>query len=410
MPIAVSYMGTKRQLADLVAEKAESLADGPFLDLFAGVCSVSRQVGTRRPVWCNDIQLFSHTVASAFFCASEVPAFNFSILGKAANHYEANRIALQNRFGSWLEMERAALASAKVTCIRQAEERLPYFEGSSPLKTARGNLARHPSRKPYRLLTMTYAGTYLGLAQCIEVDSVRFAVDRLREEGELSSEGHRWACLALCEAISRCAMTTGHFAQFLSIKTSNKYRYIALRRRSIWREWLRSLQSFAPIGNSKWRSQNRAFNRDAISMVKSIQRMKRRPAVIYADPPYTDDQYSRFYHLYETVLLYDYPVTSSKARYRNNRATSAFSIKTEVRRSFENLIGNTAETGAGIIISYPSNGLLEDSSGTIQDLLAAHYKNVKPVKKISHFHSTMGGSKGSERNAVVECLFSAAHQ
>ena len=40
-------------------------------------------------------------------------------------------------------------------------------------------------------------------------------------------------------------------------------------------------------------------------LAKGIRGMKQRPAIIYADPPYTDDQYSRFYHLYETALLYD---------------------------------------------------------------------------------------------------------
>lgn len=38
--LAISYMGTKRPLAPLVADLASDCQPGPCLDLFAGMCAV----------------------------------------------------------------------------------------------------------------------------------------------------------------------------------------------------------------------------------------------------------------------------------------------------------------------------------------------------------------------------------
>ena len=163
MPIAVSYMGTKRQLAKLVAAQTDDLRDGPFLDLFAGVCAISREIGTARPIWCNDLQLFSHTVASAFFCSSGVPAFDVAIGGSLGIQFELNRDQLLARLGSHVDREQLALSDGRVAAIRELEAGLPYFEATATLKKERARLSLAPNTRPYRLFSMTYAGTYLGL-------------------------------------------------------------------------------------------------------------------------------------------------------------------------------------------------------------------------------------------------------
>ena len=83
-----------------------------------------------------------------------------------------------------------------------------------------------------------------------------------------------------------------------------------------------------PIGSAGWRSRNRVFAQDANSLLAELCHLPDRPAVIYADPPYTDDQYSRYYHLYETLLYYDYPEALGTGRYRPDRFRSQYSLKT----------------------------------------------------------------------------------
>ncbi|WP_413816507.1 DNA adenine methylase, partial [Pigmentiphaga sp.] len=55
MPLPVSYMGTKRQLAAFVSELVERSSPGPMLDVFAGMCAVGSAVAPKRQVWTNDL-------------------------------------------------------------------------------------------------------------------------------------------------------------------------------------------------------------------------------------------------------------------------------------------------------------------------------------------------------------------
>jgi adenine-specific DNA-methyltransferase len=136
------------------------------------------------------------------------------------------------------------------------------------------------------------------------------------------SDDHRWLLLALCRAISHCGTTTGHFAQALTLKPANAKKFAYQRQRSVWREWVAALEGLTPRGSKQWRRQNIAFRGDALSLLDSLQGAKKKPSVIYADPPYTSDQYSRYYHLYETLILYDYPVVSGKGLYVDSQNIS----------------------------------------------------------------------------------------
>ena len=89
-----------------------------------------------------------------------------------------------------------------------------------------------------------------------------------------------------------------------------------------------------------------------------LYKRNERPAIIYADPPYTSDHYSRYYHLYETLLLYDYPSSEATGRYRPDRFFSRYSIKTEVEAAMDRLIADCAKIGSRLVLSYPERGLL----------------------------------------------------
>jgi adenine-specific DNA-methyltransferase len=181
---------------------------------------------------------------------------------------------------------------------------------SASANAERRRLRATPHAVPYRLFSITFAGAFFGLRQSAEIDSLRFAFDQLLADAAIDAEVHRWLCLALCKAIARSSTSTGHFAQHLILKPNNKVRYFNQRRRSIWREWLSAVHGLCPIGSIAWREKNQAFNGDALDLLQAIGVEKTKPRVIYADPPYTNDQYSRYYHIFETLLYYDYPNAS----------------------------------------------------------------------------------------------------
>jgi adenine-specific DNA-methyltransferase len=171
---------------------------------------------------------------------------------------------------------------------------------------------------------------------------------------------------------------------------------------------LNAIEDFMPIGSRNWRRENRAFRSDALGLLKQFQASKARPRVVYADPPYTNDQYSRYYHLFETVLLYDYPEPSGAGLYRGHRFASEFSIKSKVSASLSTLIERSAEIGADLILSYPTNGLLVGSRELIPGMLKRFYRRRSEPIEISHSHSAMGGSKGHAAYGVTEVIYHAS--
>ena len=128
--------------------------------------------------------------------------------------------------------------------------------------------------------------------------------------------------------------------------------------------------------------------------------------MIYADPPYTYDHYSRFYHVYETLVRYDYPESIGIGRYRPDRFRSTFSLRAQVADQIDQLVESCSLIGAELVLSYPENGLLKDSKAAIGSMLLKHYSRYEAYE-IEHFHSSLGGSKGFEKHQVVEIIYRA---
>lgn len=255
MPLNVSYMGTKRKIAHRVAHIVAEQPPGPLLDVFAGMCAVRQS----RPVWCNDIQTFASSVATAFFTSPPLPISSERAATLALPPFRHNGTQLRTRFAGDLCREDRALASGSVSRIRSLEHRIPNVAVDDELELERALLAKRPSATPYRLFSITYSGGYFGLAQSIEIDSIRFAIDQLLSDGSINDVGHRWLCLALCQAASKVATTTGHFAQHMRANDRNCPRYVAQRRRAVWPEWHRAVFENHPIGTTSWRARNRVF-------------------------------------------------------------------------------------------------------------------------------------------------------
>jgi adenine-specific DNA-methyltransferase len=122
---------------------------------------------------------------------------------------------------------------------------------------------------------------------------------------------------------------------------------------------------------------------------------------VYADPPYSKDHYSRYYHVLETLTRYDHPGAVGKGRYRPDRFATPFSLKTRVEAAMDELCGAVAERGHTFILSYPSNGLLNAGCGVDPgDLLRDHFCRVDLSMRRPTSHSTLGARHGSARNSV----------
>lgn len=401
--INISYMGTKKNLAHTIAAVIEKTRGDNFLDLFSGMCAVGEALAGKKQVWNNDILLFPCLISYLLFNSSCRPPDPTSIENSFYDFYYNNYNCLYNRFEHKLNEEAFALASMELSnnISYLSKYSNDYFLNGQEINQLGNN--RHDF--PYRLFSLTYADSYFGMQQCVEIDSIVFSLDKMIDNGTIDQDQKGWLLIALAVAMQKTANTTGHFAQYLEPKESNSKRYIQQRKRSIRIEWLNQIYELAPIGTTGWRKRNRSFNMDAFQLLDSLKETKQKPNVIYADPPYTNDQYSRFYHLFETLVLYDYPSTVAKGRYRSARYQSDFSLKAKAVKAFEELAYKCKSLKANLVVSYPDRGLIHKSGANPLLLLNKYYPKVEVCHSIPYKHSTFGASKGASQQSVTEIIY-----
>jgi len=233
-----------------------------------------------------------------------------------------------------------------------------------------------------------YADTYFSPRQCAEIDDLRYAVEVLDVEDRYAAD---LAMAALISSMCYAQSTPGHFAQFMP---KNHKRIVPLRAISIV-EAFRERFRFWPIPNAGRRHEVLAEDWRVVFAAGFAEEAR----VVYIDPPYNTEQYSRFYHVLETLVRYDNPSLSCKARYRDDRFKSNFSYRSQVEEEFAELFRRCAEScGADIVLSYSSTGLLDVEQFA---RLCCPYYRLQEVERISHPHSTQG--KGT-KSGVMELI------
>lgn len=401
------YMGTKRLLAPEISLEIASKKKGPVLDLFSGMSAVGQAVGQARPIWGNDVQRYAYEVIRSLFVDEDTPSLLDDLdncLQLAAEHKAWIKSALTESF----HLEDEARESGNLNDFLFLQKQLHENKNDGDIYFLRGASPDGLKRNNYISFTSNYGGAYFTLDQSSDIDAIRWAIDHLLAIGSISESSWRRMLVCLGRACLVVSNTTGHFAQFLKPKAQNLKRYRATFDRSVVEAFQNACYTMRPVGTAEWRRHNVAFNLEANDLLSLFTKTTMRPSVIYCDPPYTADHYSRYYHILETLVLNDMPQVTGAGLYRPDRHSSQFSTKTKVKRAVADMISGAAACGADIIISYPAVGLLNEPKQFITECLTIHYKTVERVREITHSHSTMGASKGQVRLPVVELLFSAS--
>src|SRR5262249_32984254 len=152
-----------------------------------------------------------------------------------------------------------------------------------------------------------YGGAYFGIGQAVEIDRIRIAIAR-----DAFTDWERDVLLtALLSVASECAFSPGkHFAQPHRIRDDKDLTFLrqrilkdrALDVRALFSERVaRILDVAAPAREGH--TAVRATLADLLENPAPAGGVR----LIYADPPYTAQQYSRFYHVLETLVAYRVP-------------------------------------------------------------------------------------------------------
>ncbi|MBL4850018.1 MAG: DNA adenine methylase [Planctomycetes bacterium] len=471
------YMGAKTRLTDSIAAAVASASPRgrAVCDLMSGTASVSTALCGRYRVLANDVQAYAQAVAAAYLEHDRASRRVLETLDPEADlgaAYRRNRDALLSQLGPAAAVEDAFLrASGLEVAARDRQEdpnqaglflapelpparrRLPvdaqlragayrtfalqstptFCEAndarpSGPFRDAAGLFERGaimarraaPSTFPYHLCSSYYPNVYLGLRQAVDLDSLRYAIDQLSGRGAAAKRRHYLA--ALLHAASVTTSATSHFCQPRGLVRDAEVLAV-LQRRSVsipsrvlaFSHAIRTTcRQTDPHEGSRascadWRT---LYASGALDLID----------VVYADPPYTADNYSRFYHVLEVLTRYDYPELqvsrgkTTKGRYPviGERHQSPFCHRRGVDAELRALCQETAARGASLVLSYAQeNGLwfkvqtergaspAEAREGFL-DLARAAYRDVR-LETRGLLHSGQGDSN----HQVTELLLVA---
>ena len=331
----IRYMGNKNKLLDFIIPEIEEITpEGTIIcDLMSGTNSIGYALKSRYTIYANDVQKYSECIAKALI--------------------ENNTVTINQK-------------SAK----KDLEE----------------NYKKNLEEKKYNFFYKTYSDTYFSETQCLDIDSIRYAIEQIQNENKKNLY-----LTVLMSVMCKVESTTGHFAQYMP---KDHKRVIPLRNMNVWDEFLEKCTDFKTIINNNM--QNKSFNLDYKELIKLDE--IRNVETFYLDSPYSGEQYSRFYHILETIVKYDNPIVSYKAKYRNDRFMSGFCYKSKVSNEFENIIKFCKQNNSNLVISYSNKGVIDCEK--LEDLCRKYYEIVD-IKTYDYKHSTQG--KGN--NELLEYLF-----
>jgi len=416
--------GNKSRMTPFLAAIARHYVPdaGEVCDLMSGTGIVSRVFSAFFKVYANDANDFAALLTRCQAVAISTKALS-EFIEKMPSFYEQNAAALMELFGDSLSIEAGFLHgrvnSSALDQYKRYCEMFPYpIEGdpsaasAEPIPTnSAGRLGariremivlrqQHPNSFPYCMATVYYSNAYFGLSQAIALDSIRFAIDKCM------TGAFRDFCLAAL-LVTACSCASGpHFAQPPKIRSEGSMAEILEHRaRDVLSEYSLILRLMAErqkepariehVWNLDWRQALAQF--DSVTKSAAVDRRG-----VYVDPPYTKLQYSRYYHVLNTILAYNYPDISGKGRYppRSYRFSSRFEYQSSAaKKEFAELFQQCASMKAIIFLSYTSKGLVPIHH------LVEEMEKVYPsldlfCKRIRH-HS-QGVNIGKDRQMVTE--------
>ncbi len=401
----INYPGSKKRLLDFIFDNTKKYLDNNkiFLDIFAGTgCVAQFFKDNGYLVSTNDTEVYSYHIANAILNGFEKTEFDANSFDSAFNN---NRNQLINIFKKEINEE--------TNLIKGRNEELISFDLSLPkiwsLKEpivlnnirieGKNDLNKNIEKIPFSLFTLYYSGSYFGLKQSIDIDSLRYAIEKT------NSNIKSILLTCLYYAMKEASFSKdGHMAQPLNHQ-KNFNRLIATREKNIYELFLKE---FEQLNNQK--------HYDAISMNYNMpfeeliqdDNILKNIGMIYADPPYTDMQYSRYFHLLTTVSNYCYPDMTLKngkltsGLYANNRFQSSISNHKNALSALTKLIIKASSYNIPLVFSYgyPINRESQPTDRytmNIDDLIQAmknEYKNVLIFKEnFKHCNNRNSSSK-----------------
>lgn len=420
------YLGIKTKLLEPIKIAIDNVTPkkGRVIDLFAGSNTVAQYLMPDYTVFANDYQEYSFITAKAVIeHHSDETISSLRLEEVFGKYYSENKRELETRFSSPLAKEKQLLNEIGETYHGTIfDEFADYFDHSAYTGHTENThkiftgcaqyfsqdevnkYRANPKLFPYSLFTLYYGNPYFSIHQCIEVDSIKYSIDRLLESKKITTEKHTIYLSFLIYCLNLIVISVGdHFAQPQKIKPvkddlSGERDAINLRERKkiigkkrtlvqdLYKEKLEEFKKdYAPGSKS-----NKAFNSDYKILLADPAFRELNITTAYIDPPYTNAHYSRFYHIPETLVKYDYPEIEFFGRYRTDRYQSGFCIKSQALEEFRTLLRLCKENSLNAVISYSDTAQCILTIDDITSVCQEYYKQEVIIDNIAHMYRNFG--------------------
>lgn len=364
----MKYMGSKRLmlrngLGKLISRQC--VLFDRFVDLFSGTGSVSWFVAENfpTPVMAVDLQLYSTILAEA------VISRTYTI--------DANEV-----FNSWvtnavIERDASFLWKKSQSLMNEGYHTKELVRKARELCTVQSSVGA---------IWNAYGGHYFSPAQALTLD---YLLNSLPGDQII-----RTVCLAACiDVASECAAAPGHTAQpFQPTEGAGKYLLKSWRLDPI--ECCK--KSLNDICGKHAKVEGKGFTADAQSMIQYLNAGD----LVFIDPPYSSVQYSRFYHVLETVARCEkYVSVSGVGRYPpiDVRPQSKFSNVGQSKFALYELLKGIAQKGSTIIFTFPSGASSNGLSGDEVISVASNWFSIVDKTTVEGHFSSLGGNNNNRR-------------
>lgn len=372
----IHYLGSKLRILDNIREAVNDLSTerSPVCDLFAGSGTVSAALAQDRRVTSVDVQEYARVICSAIL----QPAC-FDVERFLARALDAKDVATRNGLLWAAEplvqyetrcLEAAAIGNLEPLCELLEAGSLVTISNDR-INSLSAELAKAIIQTNARLNSVDlndtvqsvalrhFGGTYFSFRQAAELDIL------LNEIAQLPLHAQDIGKASVLSTASQIVNTIGkQFAQPLRPRNKNGtvkktlHKLVSRdREKDTFLEFKKAIDKYMSIKRTAFEHKAiRADYRDFITKLEGFN------GVVYADPPYTRDHYSRFYHVLETLALRDNPKVSvnkahgrtmlSRGVYRLERHQSPFCIKSLAPDAFSDLFQALALNGNPLVLSY----------------------------------------------------------
>lgn len=346
----LNYQGNKSSLMPFISKHLKKYIsnDDKICDIFSGSGTVGAFLKNNYDIVANDAELYSYIISSALLNTPTcIELKNLkNIFTQKYNLNLKNLLKLQEEY---VAEERFFLEKKDNLSLVDLYSKIPTIWNKNNTHLSASFLRE---KNHYNLFLYYYAGTYFSIEQSINIDCVIKSIHEINQHNDVL-----WSCLFY--AMSEIVFSKdGHMAQPLNI-IKNPSRHLKQRTKKLTYFFYKKLDEFiekSPHTMNK-RKYN-IYNSDIIDLLNNNSFCNQKIKLIYADPPYTDMQYSRYYHLLNVAAQYNYPNPTiihgkyTKGLYTEGRNQSKLSKKSTAKDVLQKLFEFCYEHKIILALSY----------------------------------------------------------